>query len=182
MPEHFVPLDIAVKLALSLGVGLLIGLEREWSRKDPGARTFALTALLGTIGSLVSEGFALGCLGAVALLILVVNGRALVLRQSLEITTSISLVVNFVLGVLIGMGHLFTPIAAAALLTAHGEAAPQIAGIATVLASIASAISNLPVIYRVTGNQRITRALALKTVAVAAIGVAAFLAQLLLRR
>jgi uncharacterized membrane protein (DUF4010 family) len=117
MPEHFVPLDVAVKLALSLGVGLLIGLEREWSRKDLGARTFALTALLGTIASLVSLDFAMACLGAVVLLVLIVNGRALLLTQNLEITTSISLVVNFVLGVLIGMGHLFTPIAAALLLT-----------------------------------------------------------------
>jgi uncharacterized membrane protein (DUF4010 family) len=73
-----------------------------------------LTALLGTIGSLVSTGFALGCLAAVTLLILAVNARALVLRQNLEITTSISLVVNFVPGVLIGMGHLFTPVAAPA--------------------------------------------------------------------
>jgi hypothetical protein len=40
--------------------------------------------------------------------------------------------------------------AAAALLAAHGETAPYIAGIATVVTSIASAASNLPVIYRVT--------------------------------
>lgn len=59
----------------------------------------------------------LACLGAVGLLMLLVNGRALLLRQSLEITTSVSLVIDFVLGVLIGLGHLFTPVAAAILLT-----------------------------------------------------------------
>jgi uncharacterized membrane protein YhiD involved in acid resistance len=51
MQESFIPLDIATKLALSLGVGLFVGFEREWSRKDVGVRTFALTALLGTLSS-----------------------------------------------------------------------------------------------------------------------------------
>jgi uncharacterized membrane protein (DUF4010 family) len=115
--EHLIPLDVATKLALSLGVGLFVGFEREWSRKDVGVRTFALTALLGTLSSLVSVEFSLACLGAVALVIGLVNARALLLRQNLEITTSVSLVVDFVLGVLIGMGHVFTPVAAAILLT-----------------------------------------------------------------
>jgi uncharacterized membrane protein (DUF4010 family) len=117
MQEHFIPLDVATKLALSLGVGLFAGFEREWSRKDVGVRTFALTALLGTLSSLVSVQFSLAALGAVILVIALVNGRALLLRQNLEITTSVSLAVVFVLGVLIGQGHLFTPVAAALLLT-----------------------------------------------------------------
>lgn len=37
MQEHFVSRDIVVRLALSLGVGRLIGLECAWSRKDLGA-------------------------------------------------------------------------------------------------------------------------------------------------
>jgi hypothetical protein len=36
MQEHLIPRDVATKLALSLGVGLLAGFEREWSRKDVG--------------------------------------------------------------------------------------------------------------------------------------------------
>jgi uncharacterized membrane protein (DUF4010 family) len=115
--EHLIPLEVATKLALSLGVGLFAGFEREWSRKDVGVRTFALTALLGTLSSLVSLQLSLACLGAIALIIALVNGRALLLRQNLEITTSVSLVIDFVLGVLIGQGHLFTPVAAALLLT-----------------------------------------------------------------
>jgi len=86
-------------------VGLLTGFEREWSRKDLGVRTFALTALLGTLSSMVSETFALAALGAVGLAIALVNIRALLLQQSLEITTSVSLAVDFVLGVLVGQGH-----------------------------------------------------------------------------
>jgi uncharacterized membrane protein (DUF4010 family) len=115
--EHFVPLDAATKLVLSLGVGLLAGLEREWSHKDLGVRTFALTALLGTLSSMISPPFALAALGTVGLAIALVNTRALLLRQNLEITTSVSLVIDFVLGVLIGQGHLFTPVAAALMLT-----------------------------------------------------------------
>jgi uncharacterized membrane protein (DUF4010 family) len=42
--------------------------------------------------------------------------------------------------------------AAAAMLAAHGEAAANASGVATVLASIASASSKLPVIFRVTKN------------------------------
>ena len=117
MPDHLIPLDVATKLALSLGVGLFAGFEREWSRKDLGVRAFALTALLGTLSSLISIQFSLGSLGAIALVIALVNGRALLLRQNLEITTSVSMLVVFVLGVLIGLGHLFAPVAAALLLT-----------------------------------------------------------------
>jgi len=115
--DHFVPLEVATKLALSLGVGLFAGFEREWSRKDVGVRTFALTALLGTLSSLISIEFSVVSLAAIALIIALVNGRALLLRQNLEITTSVSLLVEFVLGVLIGQGHLFTPVAGAVLLT-----------------------------------------------------------------
>jgi uncharacterized membrane protein YhiD involved in acid resistance len=43
----FPPTQIATKILIALGVGLLVGLEREWARKDVGLRTFSLTALLG---------------------------------------------------------------------------------------------------------------------------------------
>ena len=45
--------EIAIKVVLSLALGLLFGFEREWSNKDIGARTFAMTALLGLLGSLL---------------------------------------------------------------------------------------------------------------------------------
>jgi hypothetical protein len=51
--EHFVPSDIALRLALSIGVGLFVGFEREWSRKEMGVRSFAITALLGTLSALI---------------------------------------------------------------------------------------------------------------------------------
>src|SRR6516164_10197112 len=89
--------SVAIRLALSIGVGLLVGFEREWSRKDLGVRIFAITALLGTLSALLAESFALAAMGAVALLIIFVNGRNLVRGQNLEITTSVSLVVTLIL-------------------------------------------------------------------------------------
>jgi uncharacterized membrane protein (DUF4010 family) len=111
------PSTVAIRLALSIGVGLLVGFEREWSRKDLGVRIFAITALLGTLSALLAASFALAAMGAVALLIIFVNGRNLVRGQNLEITTSVSLVVTLILGALIGEGLLFAPVAAAILLT-----------------------------------------------------------------
>ena len=43
--------------------------------------------------------------------------QSVAVRQNLEITTSVSLLIDFVLGVLIGLGHVFTPVASALLLT-----------------------------------------------------------------
>ena len=48
---RFPPTEIAIKIALSLGLGLLVGLEREWAHKDLGVRTFTITALLGMLAS-----------------------------------------------------------------------------------------------------------------------------------
>ena len=38
----FPAVEIAVKAALALALGLLVGFEREWSNKDIGVRTFAM--------------------------------------------------------------------------------------------------------------------------------------------
>ena len=40
---------LAEKIALATGIGLLIGLERQWAHKEPGTRSFALTSVLGAL-------------------------------------------------------------------------------------------------------------------------------------
>lgn len=40
-----------MKAAVALALGLLVGFEREWSNKDIGVRTFAMTALLGLLAT-----------------------------------------------------------------------------------------------------------------------------------
>jgi uncharacterized membrane protein (DUF4010 family) len=115
--SHFPPSEVAAKIAVSLGVGLLVGIEREWSNKDLGIRTFALTALLGTIAALFAPSMAIVSLVGVFLIIVFANARSLLVDRSLETTTSAALLVIFVLGALVGQGHLFTPVAAAILMT-----------------------------------------------------------------
>jgi uncharacterized membrane protein (DUF4010 family) len=113
----FPPFQVATKIAIALGIGLLVGLEREWSQKDVGVRTFSITALLGCLSALISMPLAAVSLAGVVVLVAFVNGRSLLVDRSLETTTSVALIVTFILGVLAGLGHLFTPIASAILMT-----------------------------------------------------------------
>jgi uncharacterized membrane protein (DUF4010 family) len=124
--ERFPPFEITVRLLLSIGTGLLIGLEREWSHKELGGRTFALTALFGAIAELISGGFALAGLGGVIALIAVASIGNALSRKQLEATTSCALLVTYSLGVLIGQGHLFTPTAAAIVVTLLLSLKPQL--------------------------------------------------------
>jgi uncharacterized membrane protein (DUF4010 family) len=118
LAHSFPPLDVAAKIGVSLGIGLLAGLEREWAHKDLGVRTFGISALLGMVSSLASLPFALMSMAGVLVVIAYVNWRTMLAERALEATTSIALLVTFVLGVLVGQGHLFTPIASAVVLTA----------------------------------------------------------------
>jgi uncharacterized membrane protein (DUF4010 family) len=114
---RFPPAEVAAKIAVSLGIGLLVGIEREWSNKDLGARTFALTALLGATAALFGPTLVIASLVGVFLIVVAANARAVLVDRSLEATTSTALLVIFVLGALAGQGHLFTPVAAAILMT-----------------------------------------------------------------
>jgi len=114
---HFPPDEIALKLSTSLSIGLLVGLEREWANKDVGVRTFALVSLLGMATALVELPLTIGGLFAVVVLIAAMNARSMVVNRSLEITTSAALLFTYVLGALVGLGHLFTPVASAILMT-----------------------------------------------------------------
>jgi len=104
---------VALKMGVSLGIGMLIGLERKWSHKEMGMRTFAIVALIGMLSSLISPDFIAISLIGVFLLVLLTNGRSILVNRTLEITTSVAMIVNFILGVLVGLGHIFTPVAGA---------------------------------------------------------------------
>jgi uncharacterized membrane protein (DUF4010 family) len=124
--QAFPAMEIAVKAALALALGMLVGLEREWSNKDIGVRTFAMTSLLGLLGALL--GPALLLLSGVAVLILIVfsNLHGLQTARKLEATTSVALIIIFLLGVLVGQGHLFTPVACAIVVTMLLALKPQL--------------------------------------------------------
>jgi uncharacterized membrane protein (DUF4010 family) len=96
---------------------MLAGMEREWSNKDVGVRSFAIVALLGMLASVIGINVAIASLVGVLLLVAAMNARSMLTDRSLEITTSAALIVNYLLGVLVGLGHIFTPVAGAIVMT-----------------------------------------------------------------
>ncbi len=117
MATILLPVEAATKIAVSVAVGLLVGLEREWAHKELGVRTFALASLLGMLAWLISPATALTALAGAVVLVAFVNLHSFTVHRSLEITTSVALLVTVVLGVLIGQAHYFTAVAAALVMT-----------------------------------------------------------------
>ena len=116
-PEPFAHADVAARIAVSLGVGLLVGLEREWAHKEVGVRTFAITALLGALAALLGEALVVTALLGALVLTGFLNVQSLRRDGSLELTTSASLIVTLVLGALAGHGHYFTAVTSAIAVT-----------------------------------------------------------------
>jgi uncharacterized membrane protein (DUF4010 family) len=114
---RFPPNAVAFKIAVSIAIGMLVGFERESASKDVGIRTFGLTSLLGAVSVLISPAYGLVAMVGVIVLVALLNARSLVANHSLEITTSAALLVTYALGALVGLGHSFTPVAAAILMT-----------------------------------------------------------------
>lgn len=113
----FPPVDISIKLAIAIGIGMLVGLEREWSQKDLGTRTFTIVAIAGTLGILAAPSIAYITFAGVLVIVFLIGWRNVREGKPVETTTSAAVVVTFVLGVLIGQGHHYTPVAAAILMT-----------------------------------------------------------------
>src|SRR5581483_315877 len=95
---------LALKVAASTGIGLLIGLEREWAQKEAGVRSFTIAALLGTLSWQVAPILAFAQLSAILVIIILVNVYALRKEQDLQITTSLALAATNVLGIVVGTG------------------------------------------------------------------------------
>ncbi|MBC8000969.1 MAG: MgtC/SapB family protein, partial [Opitutaceae bacterium] len=104
LPEMF------SRLAAALGLGLLVGLQRQ--RTDArlaGFRTFPLVTLLGALCGLLAQHFG-GWIVAVALagLALVILGGNLVLLQAKEerpgVTTEVAMLVMFAVGAYVMVG------------------------------------------------------------------------------
>jgi uncharacterized membrane protein (DUF4010 family) len=108
------------RLSLALAIGLFIGIERERRRKEAGLRTFAFVSVLGAVGGLLGESYALLALGLVGILVVFLNIETIRTNEGAEITTSAALLVTAFIGLLAGQGHTFTPtalgVATAALL------------------------------------------------------------------
>jgi uncharacterized membrane protein (DUF4010 family) len=114
---HYPVGPIALKIAVAVGIGMLIGMERKWAHKEAGVRTFAIVALLGTLSAIISLDIVITSMVGVFLLIIAMNVRTMRKEDVLEVTTSAALLVNYILGVLIGLGHIFTPVAGAIVMS-----------------------------------------------------------------
>ena len=106
-------LDLALRFAAALGLGLLLGIERERKRDAElffgGVRTFALIALLGAVGAFVERELNQGWLIIAAFVALsalvIVSYATTAARGELGITTEISAMLAFIVGALCGWQH-----------------------------------------------------------------------------
>ncbi len=126
MPDLFTPLptaqwpylQILVRLALSLALGLFIGLERERRGKEAGLRTFGFVCLLGALGGSLGAPYALLILALVGMLAVLLNVQTLRVNQGTELTTSAAMLVTCMAGILCGQGHTIAPAAVMVMATA----------------------------------------------------------------
>lgn len=101
------------RLMLALALGLFVGLERERRGKESGLRTFGFAALLGCLGGLLGDAYALTSLFFLIVLVVLLNLQTLRANQGTELTTSTALMLVGMTGILCGQGHRFTPVAVA---------------------------------------------------------------------
>ncbi|WP_135830163.1 MgtC/SapB family protein [Halorussus halobius] len=109
-----------VRVALAAALGLFLGLEREWSHKAAGIRTFTLISLLGAVFTLLDHEVLL-LLGG---LLVIVQGLMLGVRglladdeadEGLSLTTSVTMLVAFGVGALVMDGFILVGITVAVL-------------------------------------------------------------------
>jgi uncharacterized membrane protein YhiD involved in acid resistance len=109
--SHWPYLPTLIRIALAVGCGVFfVGLEREYHGKA-GARTFGLAALLGCLGGLSGQSFAILSMAFLGVMVCFLNLRQFSLHQALGLTTSAAFLIVGFAGVLCGQGHTFTPVA-----------------------------------------------------------------------
>ena len=104
-------------ILLAGALGMFLGLEREWSQKSAGVRTFALISLLAAVFTL-TESQALLVVGGV---LVIVQGILLAVQglldsedgEGLSLTTSVSMLVAYGVGALVAEGFVLEGVAVA---------------------------------------------------------------------
>jgi uncharacterized membrane protein (DUF4010 family) len=107
-------LDLALRFGAALGLGLLLGLERERKRDAEllfgGVRTFALIALLGAVGAFMERELYQGWFVLVAFVavgaLVVVSYAMTAARGEVGITTEVTALLAFIVGALCGWNHI----------------------------------------------------------------------------
>lgn len=99
------------RLALAMALGFFVGLERQRRGKDAGVRTFAFCGLLGSLGGLLGDHFALMALAMIGIIVILLAMHSLKADHGTEVTTSAALAIIGYSGVMCGQGHTLTPTA-----------------------------------------------------------------------
>jgi uncharacterized membrane protein (DUF4010 family) len=105
-----------VRLGLAAALGMFLGLEREWSHKSAGIRTFALISLLGAVFTLngAVELLVLGGLLVISQgVLLAVQGLLAEDESGLSLTTSVSMLVAYGVGMLVASGRMLAGVTVA---------------------------------------------------------------------
>jgi uncharacterized membrane protein (DUF4010 family) len=107
------PFDISLsRIGLALGLGFLIGLERERAGKDVGVRTFSFTCMLGALGWMITPLVGMATLLFVVLMTVVINAQSLMRNKTTVVTTSVTLFLTALIGIVVGEGQTLVPTAA----------------------------------------------------------------------
>lgn len=115
--QIIVPDSALMRLVLAGALGLFLGLEREWSHRSAGIRTFSLITLVGASFTVLDRQWLL----AVGGILVVVQGVVLAFRglivedEGLSLTTAVSMLVAYAVGVLVGSGMLTEGVTVAVL-------------------------------------------------------------------
>jgi uncharacterized membrane protein (DUF4010 family) len=113
-----------IQLAMAAVLGLFLGLEREWSEKPAGIRTFSLTCLLGAVFTIIAQTASYGSLLiGIGGLFVIVQGTLLGVQglqtgsgvESLSLTTAVSLLVAYGVGILVVSGFVLEAVTVAVL-------------------------------------------------------------------
>ena len=102
--------DLFPALGISLALGLLVGIEREWANdRVAGIRTFGLVTLSGALSALVAGSFGglviAGALVCLTVMIVIGNVASLRAKEGSGLTTEFAIVVMFFTGMLPMLGH-----------------------------------------------------------------------------
>ncbi|SEV95270.1 MgtC/SapB family protein [Natrinema salifodinae] len=122
-----------VRMALAGALGMFLGLEREWSQKSAGIRTFSLISLLAAVFTVlaVETETAIGTTdtGAIGANLLLLGGLLVIVQgvllavqgllseddAGLSLTTSVSMLVTYGVGVLVTVGFILEGVTVAVL-------------------------------------------------------------------
>jgi uncharacterized membrane protein (DUF4010 family) len=107
-----------VRIALAGALGLFLGLEREWSQKSAGIRTFSLISLLAAVFTIVGQD-SLVVIGGVLVIVqgalLAVQGLMGEDEGGLSLTTGVSMLVAYGVGALVASNYILEGVTVAVL-------------------------------------------------------------------